>query len=357
MKFTAALLCLGLVHAHRRGRRASSSSSLTSSSSSGVDTRMEEQLFSKLDTFRTVLKKGLTLETIDPEPPQAVHRLPNPVVWDPVSCSQTALKEISEKELVFEDGRDGNKVYRIRFKGSSVDYAWKLFGNSQDYAQEVAFYMQVAGSPFCRPMCVMRPGKRVGRMWGGLVMSWFGGKDVLSVDDWAAGGSVTDAQMLEMSRRVFHAVATIHSFGFVHADLKPKNILIHRKTGEVRVIDFGFTAPQHAVKKRRGNDRIVAPEIAEFGPGKIGFAADWWALGASMATIWSRHVAPPHLKKGRSYYPFTISRFAEGWQISRPPTWLPANICAFIYHCCHPDPARRTFNTQVSLNKLYRLLH
>ena len=101
------------------------------------------------------------------------------------------------------------------------------------------------------------------------------------------------------------AIATIHSLGYIHNDLKPKNILLVDKDGhlQLKLIDFGSTCktggeegrdvPLLCCCKPLYNLEWVQPETldvyddsggvkyTESNPGVkvVGRAADWWAFG------------------------------------------------------------------------------
>ena len=57
------------------------------------------------------------------------------------------------------------------------------------------------------------------------------------------GAPMETARFLDIAGRVCAALADIHSQGFIHKDIKPENILVHPKSGEVKLTGFGIAQP------------------------------------------------------------------------------------------------------------------
>jgi serine/threonine-protein kinase len=84
--------------------------------------------------------------------------------------------------------------------------------------------------------------------------------------------------------KLFHAAATgllaMHDAGFVHADIKPNNIMV-TKEGTVKLIDFGQSCKIGTVKERiQGTPDYIAPEQVKRQP--ITPKTDIFNLGATM---------------------------------------------------------------------------
>lgn len=84
--------------------------------------------------------------------------------------------------------------------------------------------------------------------------------------------------------KLMHAVAKglkcMHDAGYVHADIKPNNIMID-KAGMVKLIDFGQSCTNGTVKERiQGTPDYIAPEQVQRRP--ITFKTDIFNLGATM---------------------------------------------------------------------------
>lgn len=72
------------------------------------------------------------------------------------------------------------------------------------------------------------------------------------------------ATILELARRLVEAYAELHARGVLHGDVHPRNVLIER-SGEVRLIDFGFAEVARHEAPNRGRGGIAfyyEPELA-----------------------------------------------------------------------------------------------
>jgi serine/threonine protein kinase len=98
---------------------------------------------------------------------------------------------------------------------------------------------------------------------------------------------------LECFARVCDAVARVHARRRLHLDLKPDNLFVTEKDGQLypTVVDFGLAAPFRpgvplpGVCIGRGTPRYMAPE--QFSPkhGEMGPATDLYALGVILFTL------------------------------------------------------------------------
>ena len=90
--------------------------------------------------------------------------------------------------------------------------------------------------------------------------------------------------------QVGNALEHMHNKGFVHADLKPTNILI-AESGEVKVIDLGQACPIGTTKKRiQGTPGYMAPEQAR--RQAIDVQTDIFNFGATLYWVLVRDVIP-----------------------------------------------------------------
>ena len=83
---------------------------------------------------------------------------------------------------------------------------------------------------------------------------------------------------------IFHAVAEglshVHARGFIHADIKPNNIIV-AEDGTVKIIDFGQSCPIGTVKERiQGTPDFIAPEQVHCRP--LDVRTDVFNFGATL---------------------------------------------------------------------------
>jgi tetratricopeptide (TPR) repeat protein len=76
---------------------------------------------------------------------------------------------------------------------------------------------------------------------------------------------LTFQQMLQWTLQILDGLAAIHAARVSHNDLKPQNILIDAKSGDVKITDFGASRRLEDVwvwTKRHGTEAYMAPEVA-----------------------------------------------------------------------------------------------
>lgn len=97
-------------------------------------------------------------------------------------------------------------------------------------------------------------------------------------------------QTVRIFEQVAHGLHHMHAKGYVHADIKPNNILV-AESGHVKVIDLGQACPIGTVKKRiQGTPGYMAPEQAH--RDEITPKTDIYNFGAMMYWILTRDVIP-----------------------------------------------------------------
>ncbi|HTV48395.1 MAG TPA: serine/threonine-protein kinase [Phycisphaerae bacterium] len=144
-------------------------------------------------------------------------------------------------------------------------------------------------------------------------------------------------KLLEISCQVAEGLAALHKMGYVHADIKPNNILVDAAT-RCKIIDFGQSCSIGTVKSRiQGTPDYIAPEQVALGP--LTPATDIFNFGATLYwCVTDRHV-PTVIPKKRS---------GPGGVDSRaliPPHELnqriPIPLSKLILECVHNRPSDR----------------
>lgn len=110
----------------------------------------------------------------------------------------------------------------------------------------------------------------------------------------------SEADNLEILRKVADAIAFAHSRGVIHRDLKPSNIMVG-SYGEVLVMDWGTAFPMTHYEKASGFQSVAAragtfaympPEQVQGDISRIGPHSDIYLLGAILFEIITG--SPPH---------------------------------------------------------------
>jgi eukaryotic-like serine/threonine-protein kinase len=145
------------------------------------------------------------------------------------------------------------------------------------------------------------------------------------------------AEVLSTFIQVGKAMDSLHFLGFVHADMKPSNILTDHK-GHVKVIDFGQTCKIATVKERiQGTPDFIAPEQVEKRP--VTVRTDIFNFGATLYWALSQHKIPTFMtiKKHK--------REALRDKDISPPTKynpsVPQPLADIVMDCIRLDPINR----------------
>jgi len=99
-------------------------------------------------------------------------------------------------------------------------------------------------------------------------------------------GRFSTRRAIRTARQVAEAITALHKAGFVHADVKPGNVLV-QESGDAKLIDLGFAHRRGENRKlveagfTIGTANYLAPELC-IQPVREGPAADVFALGAML---------------------------------------------------------------------------
>lgn len=131
------------------------------------------------------------------------------------------------------------------------------------------------------------------------------GKVQVGIMEYANGGDLDDfmttfpsmAVIQQVVREILDGLAYLHDNGIIHRDIKPQNILMHKKSRGgvvVKIADFGLarqTQDEHQSSKLLGTVEYIAPEqldVAKYGiDGKLSTNVDLWGLGIILAEIFT----------------------------------------------------------------------
>ncbi|VAX41336.1 Purine nucleoside phosphorylase [hydrothermal vent metagenome] len=108
----------------------------------------------------------------------------------------------------------------------------------------------------------------------------------------------TFEEAVDVFEQTAEALAAMHAAGYVHADMKPNNIVITEE-GKVKVIDLGQSCAIGTIKPRiQGTPDYIAPEQVHRRP--ITPRTDIYNFGATMYWVLTRQHVPTALAKGDS---------------------------------------------------------
>jgi len=148
--------------------------------------------------------------------------------------------------------------------------------------------------------------------------------------------------MVRVFKVVARALDVMHRAGYVHADIKPINIM-RTYEGGVKLIDLGQSCPIGTVKERiQGTPDYIAPEQVKLQP--IMPQTDIYNLGASMFWCVTDHHVPSVLKQKTESIGQRVDQVNTEMRNTDPRRYvpeLPGALSSLIMDCLERDPMRR----------------
>ena len=146
-------------------------------------------------------------------------------------------------------------------------------------------------------------------------------------------------EVLRIFSEVAHGLHAMHLAGWVHADLKPNNILV-TPDGVVKLIDLGQSAKIHEAKPRvQGTIDYMAPEQVQ--RGTLDHRTDVFGLGATLHRVLTGRAIATEMNQTVSMHSASL----VGRRISeiRESTMdeLPTCVSRLIEDCCRSEPRDR----------------
>jgi len=135
------------------------------------------------------------------------------------------------------------------------------------------------------------------------VKRWLSVREVHLVMEFCEGTTIQEdrpesvAEIVRIFTEVGKALAHMNNHGFVHADIKPNNIIV-APDGGVKIIDMGQSCPQGTIKERiQGTPDFIAPEQVHRRP--LDGRTDVFNLAAALYwTLTGRAIPTALPKKG-----------------------------------------------------------
>jgi len=145
---------------------------------------------------------------------------------------------------------------------------------------------------------------------------------------------------VEIFRMVAEGLAHMHAAGYVHADMKPNNIVV-TDSGDVKVIDLGQSCASGTVKERiQGTPDYIAPEQVH--RRAITPKTDIYNLGATMYwTLTGKHI-PTAMPKGDSLVSsLDDSMIEKPKPVQELNPKVPDRLAELIHQCVEVSPEYR----------------
>lgn len=154
-------------------------------------------------------------------------------------------------------------------------------------------------------------------------------------------------EKIRVFRDVADAMAHMNDKGYVHADMKPTNILVTSE-GHVKVIDLGQAHPIGKPKERiQGTPGFMAPEQAEVE--KLTEHTDVYNFGATMYWMLTGkeiQTAGPGSRGGKATIPTPANRFNSE---------IPPELGEVVNLCLEPNPHGRWKNMHAVVRQLDKI--
>jgi serine/threonine-protein kinase len=133
-------------------------------------------------------------------------------------------------------------------------------------------------------------------------------------------------------------LSAMHRMGFVHADIKPNNILVNDQN-KVKIIDFGQSCSIGTVKSRiQGTPDYIAPE--QVGRGPLTPATDVFNYGATLYWCTTDHHIPTLIpRKNKNGVPVEPRGEAQAPHEINPA--IPVPLSRLIMDCVQKLPTQR----------------
>lgn len=279
-------------------------------------------------------------------------------------CHEIGLIHMHEVKVLQDE--DSNYVMLKEDRKSGKFYVEKSTRSDSSFEAELDFFKKYDphNHYFPKMACWMRTPGREERI--SVVTEFIRGKD-----SHLLAARADKNQLKSMVKQLFEAVVDLHRMGYIHADIKPGNVIV-TDDFRVKLIDFGMAVRIGNARKYRGSPYTRAPELHDKCPGEVDVGIDWWAFGSTVAIWYYYHYNHHHLKNHQeadevltanvakkyfqifSSYDFTPFKWGGGrFHAGIFPSNFEAEVRSFLALFLTIDPELRTFDT-VRLQEIVR---
>ncbi|HUU60245.1 MAG TPA: serine/threonine-protein kinase [Phycisphaerae bacterium] len=190
------------------------------------------------------------------------------------------------------------------------------------------------------------------------IKRWLALREIQLFMEFCGGATIQEdrprsvGEILRIFVHVAEALAHINAKGFVHADMKPNNIIVS-PDGRVKIIDLGQSCPLGTVKQRiQGTPDFIAPEQVRRLP--LDARTDVFNFGAALYWTLTGRAIPTVLPKKS---PAGIGKR----ETTLPPEQLndqvPPSLSKLVLDCVESSPPRRPKSMNDVLARLNLIAH
>jgi len=144
---------------------------------------------------------------------------------------------------------------------------------------------------------------------------------------------------LQIARKVAAGLDALHEAGYVHADIKPNNIILGPE-GVVKIIDFGQSCPiGHRKERIQGTPDYIAPEQVHRKP--LERTTDVFNLGATMYWVLTDTAYPTDIRQSVRLGGIDIVTSRDVLTPKEINPKIPTVLSQLVMDCCRAHPAER----------------
>ncbi len=190
------------------------------------------------------------------------------------------------------------------------------------------------------------------------IKRWLAVREVHLIMEYCEGTTIQEdrpesvAEVVRVFTEVGKALAHMNVKGFVHADIKPNNILVDDEGG-VKIIDMGQSCPVGTIKDRiQGTPDFIAPEQVHRRP--LDGRTDVFNLAAAMYWTLTGRAIPTALPKKGAVTLVSEMAVVAPEQINPD---VPVPLSKLIRDCIEAQPAKRPGSMNEVVSRLGLIAH
>lgn len=155
---------------------------------------------------------------------------------------------------------------------------------------------------------------------------------------------------LTIFQKVAAGLEAMHNAGWVHADIKPTNIMLAAK-GVVKIIDFGQTcAMGHRKERVQGTPDFIAPEQVRRLP--LDRRTDVFNLGATMYWVLTSEKYPTAIRGQDARGGISLMSADKPIAPIELNDKIPVSLSNLVMECCRDNPAERPADMKLVAGRL-----